>query len=388
MGGVDMKAAQRLRQALLCLMGLMAFSQADELHFRTVMSRNDAVVGGEFRLQVQVRIAAGQSPRTLGGLTCDVLYGAELQAVPDEAAVGWAFGSPQGYRTCVSKRPGLYRVLVIDDGVNSEDALTPPGIPAGWNVTSDWQTIVTLRWLIAANTQAVVQIENRTDAASFTENISDAPHADLQDWEIVSFSLGSIDLPVELTLFSAERLKGMVTLRWTTQSESHNLGFQVYRSLAESGPYLMLSRGIIAGAGESVEPHDYMFVDPAAAAGTTYFYKLADVDRDGTQRFHGPVCVNSQGPDAYALEQNYPNPFNAETQIHFTLKASGFCRMQVLNVTGQNVRALLSRDMNAGHHFVVWNGRDDQGILMPSGIYMLYLHVNDFSEIRKMHFIR
>jgi hypothetical protein len=383
-----MKTGQAFCRVMLLVASLIAPSLADELHFRTVMTRNDGVVNGEFRLQLQVRIATGVSPRTLGGLTCDVLYGAELQAVPDEAAVGWAFGSPQGYRTCVSKRPGLYRVLVIDDGVNSGDALTPPGIPAGWSVTSDWQTVVTLRWLIVATTQAVVQIENRTDAASFTENISDAPHADLQDWEIVSFSLGSIDLPVELSLFSAERLKGMITLHWTTQSESHNLGFQVYRSLAEEGPYLLISRNIIAGAGESVEQHEYMFVDPGADATTTYFYKLADIDRDGVQRFHGPVGVSSQGPNAYAVEQNYPNPFNVETRIGFTLKEAGFCRLQVLNVTGQNVRSLLSRDMNAGQHIVLWNGRDDQGILLPSGIYVLHMQVNDFSEIRKMHFIR
>jgi hypothetical protein len=383
-----MKTAPAFSRALLLLSSLFTFSVADELHFRTVMTRNDGAVNGEFRLQLQVRIATGPSPRTLGTLTCDVLYGPELQAVPDEAAVGWAFGSPQGYRTRVSKRPGFYRVLVIDDGVNSDDALTPPGIPAGWNVSSDWQTIVTLRWLIIATSQAVVQIENRSDAASFTENLGDAPHADLQDWEVVSFSLGAIDLPVELTLFSAERLQGIITLRWTTQSESHNLGFQVFRSLSEEGPYRLLSREIIAGAGESVEQHDYLFVDPDADANTTYYYKLADVDRAGIQRFHGPVCVTSRGPNAYALQQNYPNPFNGETRIHFTLKESGFCRLQVLNVAGQNVRSLLSRDMKVGQHIVVWNGRDDQGVLLPSGIYMLYLQVNDFSEIRKMQFIR
>lgn len=383
-----MKIRSGLVTVLLGLLSLATIVRADELHFRTVVTRNDGVVGGEFRLQVQARIATGTSPRTLAALTCDVLYGPELQAVPDEAAVGWAFGSPQGYRTLVSKRPGFYRLLVIDDGINSGDAITPPGIPPGWDLTSDWQTLVTLRWSIVETTQAVVLIEQRTDAASFTENPGDAPHADLQEWDVTSFSPGSIDLPVELVLFSAERLRGGVTLHWMTQSENRNLGFQIFRAAAEEGPYQLVSREIIAGAGVSVDAHEYLYFDATAAAGDTYYYKLADIDRDGQLRFHGPVGVTAGAPGQYLLQQNYPNPFNAETRIHFSLKESGFCRLQVLNIAGQSVRSLLSRDMNAGHHFVLWNGRDDEGVLLPSGVYLLSFQANEFSDLRKMHFIR
>lgn len=373
---------------LLCLIGIPFSSWADEFHFQTVVVRNDAVINGEFHMNLQVRIASGVSPRTMGAFTCDIYYSNELAAPAADPAVWWALGATEGYRVYVSKLVGFYRVLVIDDNINSAGNATPPGQPAGWNVTNEWQTVVTLRWIIQSVSKVNILIEERTDAAAFLVNLSDAPNGLMENWDVHSFSLGEISLPIELAFFSASVVNSQVLLKWATNSESNNYGFRVYRSQETDGPYQLLSQEIIQGAANSTEHRDYAYLDAAVEANVTYYYKLADLDREGGVRFHGPVNIKTAGPTAYSLEQNYPNPFNGETRINFSMKEAGVVELQVLNLNGQLVRTLLRRTMEPGNHFAVWNGRDDQGRFMSSGIYLYQIHANEFQHVHKMHYVK
>ncbi|HRQ68460.1 MAG TPA: FlgD immunoglobulin-like domain containing protein, partial [Candidatus Syntrophosphaera sp.] len=73
--------------------------------------------------------------------------------------------------------------------------------------------------------------------------------------------------------------------------------------------------------------------------------------------------------DAPVLSQNYPNPFNPETTISFSLPSSGAANLAVYNLKGQKVKSLVSQILTAGDHSVVWDGRDEQGLPVASGIY-------------------
>ena len=75
-------------------------------------------------------------------------------------------------------------------------------------------------------------------------------------------------------------------------------------------------------------------------------------------------------PQAMALEQNYPNPFNPKTTIAFTLDRSAPVKLQVFDVAGRLVRTLVDEDLNAGTHTRTWQGRDDQGRQVASGVYL------------------
>ncbi|HDY88787.1 MAG TPA: T9SS type A sorting domain-containing protein, partial [bacterium] len=75
-------------------------------------------------------------------------------------------------------------------------------------------------------------------------------------------------------------------------------------------------------------------------------------------------------PIAFSLGQNYPNPFNPTTTIEFTLPASGFTSLIIYNVMGQKVRELVADRMQAGIHSVLWDGKDDNGNVVSSGIYL------------------
>jgi len=85
------------------------------------------------------------------------------------------------------------------------------------------------------------------------------------------------------------------------------------------------------------------------------------------------VRVEENQPKAYSLLQNSPNPFNASTTISFTLPASSFTQLIIYNITGQKVRQLVAETMTAGIHNVMWDGMDDSGNAVSSGVYISQL---------------
>jgi hypothetical protein len=89
-------------------------------------------------------------------------------------------------------------------------------------------------------------------------------------------------------------------------------------------------------------------------------------------------------PKTYALQQNYPNPFNPTTHIRYELPQATHVTLAIYNALGQEVHRLVDRHQSAGYHLVVWNGRDEQGKPMPSGIYHYRLQAGDFVATKKM----
>ncbi|MDD3563795.1 MAG: choice-of-anchor D domain-containing protein, partial [Candidatus Cloacimonetes bacterium] len=87
---------------------------------------------------------------------------------------------------------------------------------------------------------------------------------------------------------------------------------------------------------------------------------------------------------ATALGGNYPNPFNPETTIHYNIKDATNVRLNVYNVKGQLVRSLVNANQAAGAYRVVFNGRDDRGNPLSSGIYLYRFTAGKYSSTRKM----
>lgn len=79
-----------------------------------------------------------------------------------------------------------------------------------------------------------------------------------------------------------------------------------------------------------------------------------------------------------------PNPFNPSTTIRFVLERAGFAELAVYDVAGRRIRTLVSDSMSAGEHRVDWNGRDDGGRSVASGVYLVQLRSSDFVETSKM----
>ncbi len=88
-------------------------------------------------------------------------------------------------------------------------------------------------------------------------------------------------------------------------------------------------------------------------------------------------------PSAFALLQNYPNPFNPSTTIGFSVSQSGSVLLDIYDLTGRHVRTLLSGQTAAGHHTVRWDGRDDRGSSVGSGVYFYRLKAGANSAVSK-----
>ncbi|HRX77105.1 MAG TPA: FlgD immunoglobulin-like domain containing protein [Candidatus Cloacimonadota bacterium] len=89
-------------------------------------------------------------------------------------------------------------------------------------------------------------------------------------------------------------------------------------------------------------------------------------------------------PEYTRLVGNYPNPFNPDTNIQFWLKEDNFVSLKIYNSRGQKVRTLLSADMKAGNHTIAFDGKDDAGRILSSGLYFSHLKTGKYHRTLKM----
>jgi len=208
------------------------------------------------------------------------------------------------------------------------------------------------------------------------------------------YALGGTEdasLPVGLSDFRAIAGNGQVVLKWITESELDNLGFNIYRSKNSNDQFSMINDQLIPGAGNSSKRHDYEFVDNDVINGITYWYKLEDVDFAGNKKFHKTVSttpLKSATPTEFRLYPNYPNPFNPVTAISYDLPDDGYVVLSVYNMIGEEVTTLIKGNQNAGSYILSWDGIDRQGRLVPSGIYFLRIESVGYLRTHKMVFIR
>jgi hypothetical protein len=93
-------------------------------------------------------------------------------------------------------------------------------------------------------------------------------------------------------------------------------------------------------------------------------------------------------PEEYTLFQNHPNPFNPATEIRFQLPEANHIVVRIFNILGEEIRTLVNQPYQPGSHSVRWDGRDEHGNQVASGIYLYQLQAGDFSQIRKMSLLR
>ncbi|MEJ2194146.1 MAG: T9SS type A sorting domain-containing protein [Ignavibacteriaceae bacterium] len=198
------------------------------------------------------------------------------------------------------------------------------------------------------------------------------------------WTLGDVNnpIPVELTSFSVAADGKSVTLKWTTATETNNLGWDIERSENTDKLDGWIKLGFIDGAGNSTESNTYTFRD-AELKSTTYFYRLKQIDFDGTSVYSETVEVEVGIPDQFALAQNYPNPFNPETVIEFQIPSNSMVNISVYNSIGEKVATLLNEQLEQGYYKRSFNGSN-----LPSGIYIYRLTANDEMFTRKMMLIK
>ncbi len=89
-------------------------------------------------------------------------------------------------------------------------------------------------------------------------------------------------------------------------------------------------------------------------------------------------------PTSFSLSQNYPNPFNASTRIEFSLKNAGDAQLTVFDLLGRQVKTLQSGLLTAGKHSFLWNGNDESGSVVSSGVYFYRLSSAEGTVVKQM----
>jgi flagellar hook assembly protein FlgD len=86
----------------------------------------------------------------------------------------------------------------------------------------------------------------------------------------------------------------------------------------------------------------------------------------------------------YYLEQNYPNPFNSDTIIQFNIPNSDEVTLSIYDVMGQRICTLVDDNLIAGNYSVSWNGKNDIGNSLPSGIYFYRIETGNYADVKRM----
>jgi methionine-rich copper-binding protein CopC len=110
----------------------------------------------------------------------------------------------------------------------------------------------------------------------------------------------------------------------------------------------------------------------------------------------GPISIafseitgdNAIVPDEFGLHQNAPNPFNPTTMILYDLPKATNVRMEVYNLLGQNVKTLVNSFQEAGTQSVIWDGTDNDGYQVASGMYFYRIEADDFQATKKMMMLK
>jgi len=202
---------------------------------------------------------------------------------------------------------------------------------------------------------------------------------------------------------------GLVWHHLAYHRETNNLGFNVYRSTTRDGEFTKINLALIKGYGTDPTPHDYTFIDETAQMDLIYFYQIEDVDFSGKINrskiievtvgkiieakvievtVDKPSNINLI-PEVTTLMQNYPNPFNPDTWIPFDLADGADVSITIYDAIGSLVRKLELGNLPPGSYIskdqaVHWDGKNDAGEKVSSGIYFYKISAGDFSAVKKM----
>lgn len=207
-------------------------------------------------------------------------------------------------------------------------------------------------------------------------------------------------LPVQLSSFTANCLNGKPTLYWNTQSETDNIGWNIYRAKNDDNfvNASQINNEMITGYGSTSEPHYYIYEDEIenTEVGDTYYYWLESIDYSGISQVYNRVAQvtipdpsvnppNLEPPIVYDFK-NVPNPVNTSSNFQFTLDKASLVSVSIYNIKGELVRKLPSVLTQEDETSIIyWNGKDNSGKDLSPGVYFYNLIVNGkIAETKKL----
>lgn len=147
----------------------------------------------------------------------------------------------------------------------------------------------------------------------------------------------------------------------------------------------------VTPAGEKVWEYvnPYISSGPQGDSNSVFRATRYDLSSLGSDTAATEVIIDDAvEPDTYILSQNYPNPFNPETTITFSLQYQAEVHLSVFNLQGQCVKVLVDGITQAGTHSAVWDGRNESGQIVASGMYFYRISAGNKQEVKRMTFLK
>jgi len=387
-----MKNLFRTAAAILLAVSLGAAQQVQQ---QLVVSQNDGHNGGLFKVDVQLKATNLTGANTINSLTIDVNYEMTKLSFPTgggiPGATAWNAGFNLTAYTLSPSNPGtgFVRLTVTGNNVGGSGS----GLPAGFDLTTSYQTIATLTFTIQDQTQsATLSIAAGSNAFAFftTDNNSDFSFlfTTISGANLTSTGINNAPLPIQLASFAPTSVsQKSVTLAWSTLSETNNYGFEVQRSASKTTGFVTIPGSFTKGNGTTAVRHSYSYTDASVSAGQSY-YRLRQIDLNGAEHFSDVLDVTATAiapvlPTEFAMRQNYPNPFNPTTIVEFDLPKDSHVKLELYNVLGQRVMSVLDENRAAGTQRVQIDASK-----LATGVYLYRLAAGDKVFMKKMTLIK
>ncbi|GAB1347968.1 hypothetical protein MASR1M107_01790 [Ignavibacteriales bacterium] len=173
-------------------------------------------------------------------------------------------------------------------------------------------------------------------------------------------------VPVELTSFTGVQSGDKISLKWETQTETNNRGFEIERKKLNEKDFTRI--GFIDGNGTTTKPKSYGFID-SPLEDDLYLYRVKQIDYDGSFTYTQTIQVDFHGvPVNFTLFQNFPNPFNPVTKIRYSIPNTSTVKIRIYNSLGEIVKQIVNAIQGANNYEIEFDGSG-----FASGVYFYSL---------------
>jgi hypothetical protein len=350
--------------------------------FAFVLVCTNIVFSGTFDFETATYVGDGSVTQTVSGITINVIDQAPDTRIDEGSGIAGTSGIVA--YACKGDPPPTYMTVSFSQPV---DVTTLRAAEVNCSLTTNWvftPNTGTPKTISIDGQNGTTATLDFTGITSFVMTREDAGQLNF----LIDNVVFEASLPVGLSSFTA-RLEGQaIILKWSTESETDNLGFTLERAEGNGAWKPIASyqtSDALKGQSNKSTTTNYTWTDAKVSTGSEYSYRLSDVNTAGVVTMHSPITVTMTAlPQSTEMLNAYPNPFNPETSIQYDLHQDSQVTMTVYDMLGRQVKTLIDKQQAAGSYDVIWNGTDASGAQAASGAYIVRMETAEVTQTQKV----